>query len=173
MHDDTPSAPDRADLEWVIGTDLRQLTVQSSSIAREFADRNGLSANEFRALLFVMIAETAGDRLTAGNLRRRMGLTGGAITYLVERMIRNGHLKREADPSDRRKVILRYDEHGMTLAREFFTALGKRNHFAMADLPDADLEAAHRTFGAMLAAMRSFRAEMESPAQANPISGVS
>jgi DNA-binding MarR family transcriptional regulator len=167
MHDDTCSAPDRADLEFLINTDLRELTVQSSSIAREFADQNGLSGNELRALLFVMIAETSGEELTAGRLRQRMGLTGGAITYLVERMIQNGHLRRETDPSDRRKVILRYADHGLVVARAFFAVLGERHHSAIADLPDRDLEAAHRTFRAMVNAMNAFRAEIE-PRAAEP-----
>jgi DNA-binding MarR family transcriptional regulator len=58
-----------------------------------------LSPNEFRALQFVMIAEAQGIPLTAGELRRQMGLSGAAITYLVERMTETGHLRRETDPS--------------------------------------------------------------------------
>ena len=75
-----------------------------------------------------------------------MGLSGAAITYLVERMAETGHLRRETDPSDRRKVILRYDEHGMEIAMQFFGELAEHNRRAMAHLPDEDLDAAHRTF---------------------------
>jgi DNA-binding MarR family transcriptional regulator len=74
-----------------------------------------------------------------------------------------GHLRRETDPSDRRKVILRYGEHGMEVARTFFSRLAQHNHWAMAELPDSDLEAAHRTFVVMVGAMRGFRAELVSP----------
>jgi DNA-binding MarR family transcriptional regulator len=102
-------------------------------------------------------------RLTAGDLRKQMGLSGAAITYLVERMSEVGHLRRETDPSDRRKVILRYGEHGMEVARTFFSRLAQHNHGAMAELPDSDLEAAHRTFDAVVGAMRGFRAELVSP----------
>ena len=131
-------------------------------MARAFAGRNQVSANEFRALLFVMIAEASGVRMTAGDLSKNMGLSGAAITYLVERMADNGHLRREVDPTDRRKVILRYGDHGMTVAREFFTRLGAHNHEALADLPDEDLHAAHRTFGALVTGMRAYRAELPS-----------
>ena len=153
-------ATDRTDLERLIGADLRRLTSESDWIARTFAEQNNVSANEFRALLFVMIAETTGVRLTAGELRRQMGLSGAAITYLVERMSQTGHLRREVDPSDRRKVILRYGDHGLEIARAFFTKLARHNHGAMAHLSDTELEAAHRTFTAMVDAMKCFRSDL-------------
>jgi DNA-binding MarR family transcriptional regulator len=162
MTDTTSPGPDREQSERRIEADLRALTAESDWMARAFAEQNDLSANEFRALLFVMVAETAGTPLTAGDLRRSMGLSGAAITYLVERMAETGHLRREVDPSDRRKVILRYADHGMEVARGFFTRLGEHSHDAMAVLPDEDLEAAHRVFGALISAMQAYRAEMPS-----------
>ena len=163
MSESVPLADERRALERVISTDLRELTSESDWMARAFAGCNGLSANEFRALLFVMLAETAGGRMTAGQLRKNMGLSGAAISYLVERMSETGHLRREVDPSDRRRVILRYGEHGMSVAGEFFTRLGEHCHAALADLPDEDLRAAHRTFAALVSGMRTYRAEMPSP----------
>jgi DNA-binding MarR family transcriptional regulator len=160
VSDRTDSADSRAQLERRMGADLRDLTSESDWISRSFAEQNHVSANEFRALLFVMLAEGAGVQLTAGELRKQMGLSGAAITYLVERMAEHGHLRRETDPSDRRKVILRYGEHGMSVAVEFFGKLSKHNEQAMAHLPDEDLEAAHRVFSAMVEGMRSFRDEL-------------
>lgn len=161
--DRTDTAESRTRLERRIGTDLRELTSEADWIARSFSAQNDVSANEFRALLFVMLAEGSGVQLTAGDLRKQMGLSGAAITYLVERMADNGHLRRETDPSDRRKVILRYGQHGMSIALEFFSRLSKHNEQAMAHLPDDDLEAAHRVFGAMVEAMRSFRDDLAAP----------
>jgi DNA-binding MarR family transcriptional regulator len=163
VSDRTDAADCRAQIERRMGADLRDLTSESDWIARRFAEQNHLSANDFRALLFVMSAEGAGVQLTAGDLRRRMGLSGAAITYLVERLAGNGHLRREPDPSDRRKVILRYGDHGMSVAMEFFGKLAKHNERAMAHLPDEDLEAAHRVFSALVEAMRTFRDELPAP----------
>jgi DNA-binding MarR family transcriptional regulator len=156
----SPPTDHRLQLERRIGADLRVMTSESDWIARIFAEQNNVSANEFRALLFVMIAESEGRRLTAGDLRRQMGLSGAAITYLVERMADTGHLRRETDPADRRKVILRYADHGMTVARAFFAKLAEHNHSALSDLSDDDLETAHRTFVALAEAMRAYRAEL-------------
>jgi DNA-binding MarR family transcriptional regulator len=154
---------DRIELEALIAADVRALTAESDEIGRHFAARHDVTANDFRALLHVMVAETAGTPLTAGELRSRMGMSGAAITYLVERMIASGHFLRESDPSDRRKVILRVADDGRTVARDFFTPLAEHNKRAMVKLPDADLAAAHRTFTAVIAAMRAFRAQLDEP----------
>jgi DNA-binding MarR family transcriptional regulator len=152
---------DRDALELTIAADLRSINAESDQIGRHFAGRHDVTANDFRALLHVMVAESAGAPLTAGELRERMGVSGAAITYLVERMIGSGHFVRSSDPADRRKVILRVAEHGMDVARGFFTPLRAHTHAALADLSDADLAAAHRTFTALADAMRAFRLELE------------
>ena len=157
---DMPKA-NRVALEVAIAADVRALTAESDQIGRHFASCHEVAANDFRALLYVMVAETAGSPLTAGELRKRMGTSAAAVTYLVERMIASGHLRRESDPADRRKVILRVADHGMDVARGFFTPLAEHNRRALADLSDRDLAAAHRTFGALIAAMRAFRSELD------------
>jgi hypothetical protein len=48
-----------------------------------------------------------------------MDVSPAAITYLVDRMIDAGHVRRESDPSDRRKARLRYEASGMELANGF------------------------------------------------------
>ena len=151
---------DRAAMESLLAADVRALTAESDQIGRYFAGRHDVAANDFRALLHAMVAETAGTPLTAGELKNRMGVSGAAITYLVERMIASGHLRRESDPTDRRKVILRVAEGGMDVARGFFTPLAEQTRRALADLPDDDLAAAHRTFTALIEAMRAFRAQL-------------
>jgi len=152
---------DRRALEAQVAADVRAMTAESDQIGRHFASRHDVSANDFRALLYVMVAETAGTPLTAGDLRSRMGMSAAAITYLVERMIASGHFRRESDPADRRKVILRVADHGMDVARGFFTPLAEQTHLALAGLSDADLRAAHRTFAALIDAMHAFRVQLE------------
>lgn len=151
---------DRADLESLIVADVQALTAESDQIGRAFAGRHDLAANDFRALLHIMVAETAGTPLTAGELTARMGMSGAAITYLVERLIESGHVRRESHPGDRRKVILRYAEHGMKVARAFFTPLATHTETAMAGLSDDDLAAAHRVFTALTDGMRNFHTEL-------------
>jgi DNA-binding MarR family transcriptional regulator len=156
----TGSPPGRPELEKLMSADMRAVTAQSDRIGRHFARQNDVSGNDFHALLHVMVAETAGKPLTMAQLRQRMDVSPAAITYLVDRMIEAGHVRRESDPADRRKALLRYEQSGMDLAHGFFTPLGVHLRAALADLPDKDLLAAHRVFAAMIAAMSNFEAEL-------------
>jgi hypothetical protein len=45
--------------------------------------------------------------VTAGTLAEAKGLTSGAITGVIDRLERSGFARREPDPGDRRKVLVR------------------------------------------------------------------
>ena len=165
-------APDRAELERQLSADIRAITARSDRVGRHFARVNEVSSNDFHALLHIMVSETAGVPLTLAQLRQRMDVSPAAITYLVDRMIAAGHIRREPDPEDRRKWLLRYQENGMSLAHEFFRPLGAHLSAAMADLSDKDLDAAHRVFTAMIDAMTTFEGELaKPPTQSSPSLG--
>ena len=153
---------DRAALEQQISAYLRVMTAESEQIGRAFAAVHDVRPTDFRALMHVMVAETAGEPVTSGELRQRMGLSGAAITYLVDRMMASGHITRQSDPTDRRKVILRYSDSGLATARAFFAPLGTHSHDAMAELPDSDLHAAGRVFTALIEAMQKYQDELAS-----------
>src|ERR1700758_622979 len=154
------TAGGRAALEQQVSAHLRVMTAESEQIGRSFAVAHDVRPTDFRALLHVMVAETAGVPITSGELRQRMGLSGAAITYLGDRMMASGHITRQSHPADRRKVILRYAESGMDTARAFFAPLGLHTRTAMAGLPDADLAAAHRVFTALIESMRRYQEEL-------------
>ncbi|NRQ32602.1 MarR family transcriptional regulator [Nonomuraea sp. NN258] len=62
----------------------------------------GLGATDLYALN-VLNLEGA---LTPGELGRRTGLTTGPTTRLIDRLEQAGYVRRGADPSDRRKVVV-------------------------------------------------------------------
>ncbi|WP_280435670.1 MarR family winged helix-turn-helix transcriptional regulator [Nocardia carnea] len=144
----------RISAETDIATDIRALTAISEQIAHLFAHSHALRSTDFRALMHIATADAEGRPLTAGALRDLMGVSPAAITYLVERMIASGHIERETDSRDRRRVLLHYAEHGMAVAGDFFGPLGRRTRAAMTALPTEDLHAAHRVLQAVVAAMR-------------------
>ena len=154
------TAVDRAALEQQIAAYVRVMTAESEQIGRAFAALHDVRPTDFRALLHVMVAQTAGEPVTSGELRQRMGLSGAAITYLVDRMMASGHVIRQSDPADRRKVILRYSDSGLATARAFFAPLGAHSSDAMAALPDTDLEAAGRVFTALIESMRRYQDDL-------------
>lgn len=154
------TAHDREELERQLTADMRAMTAQSDRINRYFARHNDVSGSDFHALLHIMVAETAGHPLTLAQLRQRMDVSPAAVTYLVDRMIEAGHIRREPDPEDRRKWLLRHENRGMTVAEKFFSPLGVHLSSALADLADTDVAAAHRVFTAMIAAMATFEEEL-------------
>ncbi len=158
---------DRVELESMISSDVRALSAVSEEIGRAFGAQHELRPNDFRALLLTMVADVEGAPLTVGELGIKLGLSSAAMTYLVERMIESGHIRREKDAHDRRKVILRYDSHGMEVARGFFGPLGVRTRGALAELPDSDLVAAHRVFAVLIDAFREHHDDL-GPAGSKP-----
>ena len=153
-------AAERVRLEGLIAADARALTAESEQLGRVFAVAHRLRPSDFRALLHILVAEGSGVPLTSGELRHKMGLSASAITYLVERMIGSGHIRRESDPTDRRKVILRHKEHDPDMAGSFFAPLAAHTHAAMTDVADVELTAAHRVLTALIDGMRRFHNEV-------------
>jgi DNA-binding MarR family transcriptional regulator len=175
-HREGDPSPGRAQLERLLSADVRAITARSDRIGRVFARANDVNNSDFHALLHIMVGETAGAPITPAQLRQRMDVSPPAITYLVDRMIESGHIRREPDPADRRKWLLRYEDRGMNLAHEFFTPLGSKISAALADLTDDELVAAHRVFTAMIDAMSTFEddlggAESKPSAQPRPNAG--
>lgn len=133
---------------------VRAMLSESDRLSQAFASAHGMSVSDFRALLHVVVAENEGTPLAASDLRRRLNVSVGAVTYIIDRLVRSGHVHREAHPADRRKVILRYSEQGFHLAQTYFAPIGEQYRDALSDLPDDDLSCAERVLGALLDAMR-------------------
>jgi MarR family transcriptional regulator, organic hydroperoxide resistance regulator len=66
------------------------------------ASKNGLSITESKTISILMQEGS----MTAGELAKRLSLTTGAVTNVLDRMNKGGFLKRVFDPKDRRKVMV-------------------------------------------------------------------
>jgi DNA-binding MarR family transcriptional regulator len=81
----------------------RELSTAVVLFHQAVAERVGLNATDFKCLDLL-------DRMgpiTAGQLSELMGLTGGAVTGIIDRLEAAGLAQRERDQSDRRRVIIR------------------------------------------------------------------
>ncbi len=58
--------------------------------------------------------ERAPKGMTLGDLSRRMMVTNGNVTGLVERLVQSGHIKRFSLPNDRRVQIVKLTAKGQT-----------------------------------------------------------
>lgn len=68
--------------------------------------RRGLSAGDHRAL---GVIERSGP-LAASELAQQTGLTAGAVTGLVNRLVEGGYVRREPCPTDGRRVLISITE---------------------------------------------------------------
>lgn len=66
------------------------------------AQRVGLGATDYQALNLLQLRGPQ----SPGQLSAALGLTTGATTRLIDRMVEAGYVQRGADPSDRRKVTV-------------------------------------------------------------------
>ena len=67
------------------------------------ADRLGLNTSDLMCLSILSDVEP----LTAGQLAEATGLTTGSVTVMIDRLEKAGYARREKDPGDRRRVIVR------------------------------------------------------------------
>jgi len=98
----TPTA-DRATTAAALNEAMRASSALSVLLSQAIADRVGISPTDLEALDLVI----RHGPLTAGRLAELTGLTTGAITGLVDRLERRGYVRREPDPADRRRVVVR------------------------------------------------------------------
>lgn len=89
----------RAAIVETLGRDLSTATVMLHTAV---ADRVGLRATDHKAYDVLL----RHGPMTAGRLAEWLGFTSAAATGVVDRLERQGYVRREADPHDRRKVIV-------------------------------------------------------------------
>src|SRR4249920_425660 len=95
--------PDRSALLAAVLREVRRMTAQSVLISQAVSERFGLSSSDLECLDLALLSGGA----TAGEFAKATGLTTGAITGVIDRLERAGYVRRERDPTDRRKVIVR------------------------------------------------------------------
>jgi DNA-binding MarR family transcriptional regulator len=82
-------------------------------LIREFAARDGLFHEAVAKTIGMhstdekVLRLLGAEAMTAGDLVSHTGLTGAAVTALVDRLVNLGYVTRERDPDDRRKVVVR------------------------------------------------------------------
>src|SRR5579859_4781850 len=85
--------------------ELRQFTGLAASFFRAAATRIGMTVTDMQ----VMDLLTHSGPSTAGQLADLTGLTTGAITGMLNRLEEAGLVRRERDPNDGRRVIVRLE----------------------------------------------------------------
>jgi MarR family transcriptional regulator, organic hydroperoxide resistance regulator len=151
----------RDDLIRGIAENVQRIGLASERIGHLFADAQGLHTTDFRALTAIFRAERSGTPLTAKALAEHLQLSPAAITYVVERLVASGHVRRQQDEADRRRVILRFDEPGRVVAGAFFGPLAMAHLDALVSFDDQELAVASRVLGILVSTLDGFGQSLE------------
>lgn len=100
------------ELVGLVQVEIREVLAFAAAMAR----RTGFGLSEMAALEHLQQAGEEG--LTPTQLGRRLSLSSGAVTALVDRMERAGQVERRPNPNDRRSSVVRTLPSGLTAARE-------------------------------------------------------
>lgn len=76
---------------------------------------------------------------TAGELARRLDLTTGAITRVVDRLVRRGYVHRSADPADRRRVVIVIDDEATARVGAQFAGMAAQFEASVAAYDDEQI----------------------------------
>ena len=95
--------PERKALIDALNNAVREVSGLGVLFSQALSERLGVNSTDLECLDLVLLR----GPLTAGELAEATGLTSGAITGVVDRLERAGYARRERDPGDRRKVLVR------------------------------------------------------------------
>ncbi|RLV47532.1 MarR family transcriptional regulator [Nocardioides mangrovicus] len=139
MADVDPLTHDWAPAQVAVMQALGEWSAGFEELSRRQARWLGLPTNDAHALGQVVWAAESGTPLSPGELSRRLGMTTGATTVLVDRLERAGLLRRARESADRRRVTL----HPTPAARErthaFLTVAGTEIAGVLAEASPRDL----------------------------------
>lgn len=158
----------RTDTVRAITRQVEEMHWASERIGQLFAQRHDLHDTDLRALTAVYRAELAGRPLTASGLAEELQLSPAAITYAVGRLCTSGHLQRDRDPADGRRVVLRCAQAGLDVSGAFFGPLAAAQVEALADFSEDELDAARRVLAALVASLESYGDQLRAGPEEDP-----
>jgi DNA-binding MarR family transcriptional regulator len=88
---------------------VREHSSAATRYAAALARRTGMGTSEVAALEHLQAAGS----MTPGRLGGRLSMSPAAVTALVDRLERRGHVERMPNPEDRRSALVRETEKGL------------------------------------------------------------
>jgi DNA-binding MarR family transcriptional regulator len=151
----------RDELMAALNRALRNVSGQAVLFSQALAERLGLSSSDLECLDVIIL----NGPMTAGDIARASGLTSGAITGVIDRLEKAGYVKRQADPDDRRKVMVAALPSVDHRARSATRPMEDANQALLASYNDKELalilDFMERSHAAALAVTTRVRAETE------------
>lgn len=128
-------------------TTREQLAIRIAEAVREFQDATeevdyaganlmGVNRTDLRCLGLL----GRGGPMTAGQLASEIGLSGGATTTAIDRLVRRGYAERVRDDGDRRRVTIEVTQRASDLMQKVWGPLGAEAQALLLRRDEAELE---------------------------------
>src|SRR5256885_179972 len=145
--------PDAKDLHLPVSVWLRLMKCHNiiSRELRKHVEKDGLiTLPQFDVLVHL---SRQNEGLSFVDLSRRLLVTSGNLTGIIDRLEREGLVSREPDSADRRVVRIRLTAKGRDLAGRFIPEHVKRIESVFADVPAKDLRQLRELLGKLKAVL--------------------
>lgn len=133
-------------------------TLIERSVRQGLREEFGITLPKFDLLSQL---DRAGDGLTMGELSRRLMVTNGNVTGLIDRLVTEGLVARQPAPHDRRAQLVRLTPAG----KQAFDAMIPKHQDFIADrfdgLSRAELAELHRLLGKLKTSFEAFENQNE------------
>lgn len=150
--------PDKPHVDAIVET-LVYLYTESRRLTKHLAREFGLTGPQ---LTVIKLLEQIGD-LSLSNLSARIKTQNSTVTGIIDRMEREGLVKRERSEEDRRIVYIRLSPKGRKLAASIAVEPMEIFRGALGSLPRKDIEELFRILGAVQTRVREAVGQNDSP----------
>jgi DNA-binding MarR family transcriptional regulator len=155
--------PERGRLAARFGEEFRKTNSLMQLMGQAAADRIGLNATDLNCLNILSFS----GQMTAGELARATGLTTASITGVADRLEEAGYVRRERDPEDRRRVVIRLVmEKAIQNVAPVFLPLIRGWQGVVDHYTDDELRLIVDFYGLMEGVIREHLARLRGPVQA-------
>jgi MarR family transcriptional regulator, organic hydroperoxide resistance regulator len=130
------STQKRAALHDSLVRNIRQFIAGTILYNQQVADSMGLHLTDMQCF---GVLELLGP-VTPGTLAERTGLTTGGVTVMLDRLQKEGFVKRVPNPNDRRSVLVHINEKKMEKIRPYYAEITQQLEAFLLSTPVADIE---------------------------------
>jgi len=145
-----------------IGLELRRVLQGGREMQAELARGLGLRVTDVQALDHLSSVRTPIGTVELGD---RLGIRSASAAVLVDRLVAAGHLVREPDPADRRRVILAPTAHGRAEVRARLAPMLDALTDIIRQLDDDEAATVLRFLAEAAETMRSYHREPVPPSE--------
>lgn len=124
------------------------------------AEKVGLSLTDMQILHLLQLSGPSTPKLIAA----ATGLTSGGVTVALDRLERDGYIRREPNPDDRRSLLIHFIPSHMAKVEDLYKEVEAESRRLLSTLSESDLKATLRFFETMAQARRPGLAEENSEA---------